>query len=431
NPNVTVDASNCIAGCPDPSFGPSAVLDLASRTTVLAQGVVTLPPSGANIQAIALQNFAGEQQIVGLIWPWTLVGYRFTSGGAELNPEFGSAGFVTKAIKFGAAYHLVAQPDNRLLVAGSLSSTRQGNTTLTVVRYTPDGRTDASFGQNGAVSLPTFSGASAVCLQPDGTILIAVSGVLTGRVIRLTASGVLDTSFGIGGLAAVTGTSGLSSLTLQPVTNADGNLENKIVASGWSDASVNGTFRTKGSLVRLNADGTRDWTFAGGSGAAEMDVADAHGVSFKRVALASASRIVVAGTIAYRLSNNSLDQHVLVARYDSGGLPDPDFGTFTRTTPAMVTDDAAVDADGRILVVGHPGAGRGLLAWRLLDTGGADPTFGENGLMANITMYPGLSEGSHVAVVDGGSKFLVGGGAIVQQGKRTLTEVAALGRFLQ
>lgn len=438
-------------GCPDPSFGPSQVLDVATGTLVTAPGIVTIPAFGGAIGAIAVQNIDGDERIVALntsTGAWRLARYRATAGGVTLDSTFGVSGVVTKTIKgteFTAGNGIFVQTDNKLVVVGSAKkSTRFADSVLTVVRYTSDGQEDPDFGNGGAVTLTGYSGARA-CLQPDGKILLAAAkisgGLVVGNVVmRLAAQGSPDETFGADGVAALPDMMP-NALAVQRVTNIQGDWEDKIVVSGTVVTSGDQEpFHFKASLVRLNADGSRDWTFAG-SGAAEIDAADAEGVSFRRVSVDAEGRVVVAGDISYRLPaeefDYTLDPHVLVARYDADGFPDPAFGTggmFTQALPAMSTQDLAIDSGNRILVSGWPSptypSTRGLVAWRLTDMGVPDPAFGSEGMMRTGTMWAGLSEGSHVAFVAGGSTFLVGGSAYVKQSKRVVTEVGALGRFL-
>lgn len=439
------------AGYPDPTFGPSPIWDSIPGAPVTAPGIVTTPSFGKEIGAVAVQNIGGKERIVAVSTSrgaWKLARYRFTDDdrGIEADPTFGSSGVVTKTIKglTLTAKHVLVQPDQKLLVVGSYSNQKQWG--VLVVRYLLDGEYDTTFGEGGTLTVASYGSPTAPCLQPDGKILLSVySDQIGWAVVRLEGepgpnegeqAGRLDESFGASGIAWIApGNAGfIHAVAIQTVESVEGTSEDMVVVSLTLYTNPDPeSFHQRASLLRLTANGTRDWTFAG-SGAAEMDEAGAEGISFLRVAVDSLGRIVVGGSIDYRL-DSSLVQHVLVARYVADGTLDPDFannGVFTDASAAMSTQDFAVDPLNRILVSGWPWphSRRGLGVWRLEESGAPDPAFGTGGLMRLGTMWAGLSEGSHVAFVAGGSKFLVGGSAYVPQSRKIVTPVAAVGRFV-
>jgi uncharacterized delta-60 repeat protein len=106
--------------------------------------------------------------------------------------------------KFGMA----VQPDGKIVVAGGAGiaiGKGRGKEPGAVVRYTPDGKLDRSFGRNGVAlvrSHSDFTGPiqpfTAVALQPNGRILLTSP---IGELSRLLPNGELDHSFGVGGIA--------------------------------------------------------------------------------------------------------------------------------------------------------------------------------------------------------------------------------------
>jgi hypothetical protein len=197
--------------------------------------------------------------------------------------------------------------------------------------------------------------------------------------------------------------------------------------------------------VRLNANGLRDWTFAGGLGAIETPFPGAEGTSFNDVAIDAGGGIVTAGDAVYRTADTELIYQSLAARFASDGSRDLGFadgGVFASGSPGASIQNVAIGPDNKILLVGHQMPTfwntRGLVLWRLQDNGVPDPSFGTGGLTATIvtqdpmsSMWPGFGEGTHVAFVGDGSTFLVGGSAYTPQGrKRLFVEVGALGRFI-
>jgi len=133
----------------------------------------------------------------------------------SLHRAFGSAGVARVAIAGGPfdAEQVLVQPDGRLLVAvTSRAIARYENPRLSVVRLTPGGAVDTSFGRRGiaATGVQRSCGGcdtnAPIGLAPDGTVVVAGhTGADTDRspqravVVRLTRAGALDSSFGVHG----------------------------------------------------------------------------------------------------------------------------------------------------------------------------------------------------------------------------------------
>ena len=114
------------------------------------------------------------------------------------------------------ALAIAPQADGRLLLAGFVQLTDTGNYDYGVVRLTPNGSLDPSFGENGQQLIPidlTGDGADdayGIAIDPDTNAIIVAGtagtddeGGSDAAVIRLTAAGVLDTLFATGGLATI------------------------------------------------------------------------------------------------------------------------------------------------------------------------------------------------------------------------------------
>ena len=126
-------------------------------------------------------------------------------------------------------------------------------------RFTPDGKLDTRFGDQGILYLDTalgFRDDSGVTVQADGKIIVAGHNVQNGvsSVLRLNADGSFDTSFGEKGIVTIENSSP-DAVTVQ----ADG----KIVIAGLYNLDFN--------VTRLNADGSLDTTFGSQDGKVHID----------------------------------------------------------------------------------------------------------------------------------------------------------------
>jgi len=110
----------------------------------------------------------------------------------SLDRRFGDAGrVVTDLGRHDFPIALVLQPDGKLVLLGATTGAR-----TTLVRYSPDGQLDASFGINGVV-VTEARAAGALILQPDGKLVLGAR-----PLARFNVDGTLDTSFGVGGFAS-------------------------------------------------------------------------------------------------------------------------------------------------------------------------------------------------------------------------------------
>jgi uncharacterized delta-60 repeat protein len=144
---------------------------------------------------------------------------------------------------------LAVTPDDQILAAGFVNGERRGE--MLLARFRPDGTLDPDFGQHGlTVTAPAGSRSerlSGIVLQPDGKIVVG-GQVATGpsgdfAVLRYSPQGALDPSFGEGGLVSVDFAGRedqVRALSLQP--------DGKIVGVGSSETDF--------GLVRLHGGGS-------------------------------------------------------------------------------------------------------------------------------------------------------------------------------
>ncbi len=225
---------------------------------------------------------------------------------------------------------VVAQPDGKLLVFGSITaSTYNGVARSSLIRLDADGALDFAF--NPILN----SSVAAVALQPDGRIVIGgaftvVNGVSQIRLARLNADGSLDTGFN-----ALNGPSSApTSLLLQP--------DGKVVVGG-SFTTFNGL--TKNRLARVNSNGALDMSFDAGTGPAS---------TVSGMILQENGRIVLFGPFN---SGFGLPARATMARVLPNGSVDPTFALYgsvggSSVIPGSTVSAALIMDDGSMLVAG-------------------------------------------------------------------------------
>lgn len=152
-------------------------------------------------------------------------------------------------------YALETQPDGKIIVGGAFSS-YQDTPCPMIVRLNPDGSLDNSFNPSpGTVMNATVYTLS---LQPDGKIIAggdfrSYSGTVPTNIVRLHPDGSVDKAFTPGSTFQ---NGPIRSLLIQP--------DGKILAGGHFYYYYTSTAR--GSIARLNTDGSLDAGFAPGTG---------------------------------------------------------------------------------------------------------------------------------------------------------------------
>ena len=272
---------------------------------------------------------------------------RYTAAGKP-DPTFGDHGLVTTDFggSYDWAYALALQPDGRIVVGGV--SDHSGSRDFALARYHTDGSHDRSVGQDGRVVLPvrpvTTDIIHGLALQPDGKIVAAgvtfedtVSLGPNGdfMIVRYTPDGGPDPTFGAGGIVT-TNFEGESydepyAVALQP--------DGCIVLGGVSNTG-GGIGRIFGAdnlaLARYLPNGLLDRGFGNGG----KVVVDAGSMveSIRALALDPQGRIVAAGR-----TNGEHRGDLLVARFRSDGSRDPAFGT---TRPGLTITDLGTAEEG-------------------------------------------------------------------------------------
>ena len=189
-------------GTPDPGFGRGGMVDSTGvRLAGRARDVLALPDGRIALAAAVERGRAARA---------TFLAARLTPTGA-FDPTFDGDGVArvattTRRVRGGGAAGLALDRRGRLILAGTARG-GGGRDDATVVRLTPEGLPDASFGRAGVRRLSDPHGRSLriVALRRDARGRLVLGGSAAGlgaAVLRLHGGGRRDRSFGAGGLSA-------------------------------------------------------------------------------------------------------------------------------------------------------------------------------------------------------------------------------------
>jgi uncharacterized delta-60 repeat protein len=287
--------------------------------------------SGAafSIQDLAIQS-DGKILLVG-----NFTTFNGTTAGriVRLNPDGTRDTAFTTNTGTGAnndVYTVAVQPDGKIVLSGNFTAFN-GTSINRIVRLNADGTADASFNANLGSGL-TFL-APVITVQEDGKILLGGSfstfnGTVVNGLVRLNADGTRDTAFTTN--VGTGQTSNIRSITTQP----DG--KNILVGdfTTFNGATVN-------SLVRLNADGTRDTAFTTNAGTG----ADPNTTIWDAVVQPD-GKIVLGGSF----TTFNLKGHTRIVSLNSDGSVNSDFLPILGLT--SFPNSIKIQPDGKIIIVG-------------------------------------------------------------------------------
>jgi uncharacterized delta-60 repeat protein len=302
---------------------------------------------------------------------------------------------------------------------------------LAAVRYNPNGTPDATFGDGGKVRLHIppgrFRSAGAVV---DAGNRVLVAGTTAGpagdiiTVVRLTPNGSLDATFGDGGVVRTdlsTGTEQSRDIVLDRF--------GRLVVAAQACCQGERSFIV---LLRYLPDGTLDSTFSD-DGIVFSTFTDDQFHDPAAVAVDPFGRIVVAGKLLF-----GGNEQVGIARFTNAGHLDPTFHGDGRLATDLFNGATAVtvDALGRITVAGPwftPTRGLAYMVYmllRLLPSGAADSSFGNGGV--TFTDMPGAQQDVPRAVAIHGAGLVAAGSSfwvdVGEEGIRTWT-LQSLARY--
>lgn len=325
----------------------------------------------------------------------------------------------------------------KILATGfrSEGKTADSDTELTLARFYMDGGLDTTFGDAGLSAINVSPGGRAleaargVVVQADGKIVVAgeidhevfLPGVDAGVIandkdialVRFLPNGQLDMSFGMGGIVrenvgdAVVTERTTDAGVVQQLTGADSlwslarTADDKLVlhlsslAQGTTDAGPRRD--TDYTLVRLNADGTRDTTF-NGTGVLHTDFGQVSASARTAVVLPDRKIIGTGYTMSSVLTNGMGNaQQPVLYKVNENGTPDVTFAADDRTaTPGVWHDYARADRKNaeaytagqqgsKLVTIGYgptggTGTGTDWVLLRFTGEGALDTTFGVGGV---------------------------------------------------
>ncbi len=360
------------AGELDPTFTLDGRVITSVGNSIDQANAVAVQPDGRIVAGGG--TLSAECGVSGCDTHWALL--RYQSNGF-LDPNFGGGdGIVTTDMGSGSIYDIAIQGDGKIVAVGDGFEGVEND--FVVARYLANGTPDSNFGSGGIVrtDFGLHDAASAVAINPDGTIVVAGSQGLaapafnsTFALARYLTTGLPDTTFDGDGKAVTiigTETSFANDVALQG---------GKPVAVGASrDAGGDMIFTT----VRYTTGGLPDTTF------------DGDGIALKgfgtgpdtatSVLIDPAGKIVVAGSAVI-----GTEFDFAAVRYLSTGPPDTTFDIDGFRTVDITGDDVAQglvrQADGALVLGGVTGSGEStdFALVRLTSAGALDPSWGGNG----------------------------------------------------
>jgi uncharacterized delta-60 repeat protein len=349
---VTITGANASSTLQVLRYTPAGALD----TTFGSKGIAILPSSftgSATGSAMAVDS-SNRIVIAGVNSAGDVVAARLTANGA-LDTTFGSSGISTTSQSCcDAAPALVIEPasvgadaSDIVFCGGLFPAGRTAPSTTVLVRWTPSGELDPTFGTGGIVHVTGPGGCIAEAVLSTGEILVA-----NGTTAQFEANGTEESSVTGGTPAASAAAQFQGTTVFQP--NGD-----FVVAEPLFVGEESRGHNSSTEVLRFTEEGAADSTFAnpdfhfagsGGYGIESLPTA---------IALASNGDIVVLGEqITYAQSGET--QVNGLARVTSSGDLDSTFGSGgleTNTVPSTGEGFslAAIDSQNRIIAVGVAG----------------------------------------------------------------------------
>jgi uncharacterized delta-60 repeat protein len=322
----------------------------------------------------------------------------YTSVQEWYDTTFGSdhTGIVTTTVGINTAIHdILLQADEKIVAAGQVGSS------MLLLRYTTDGILDISFNGTGFVaeSLGSRAYATSLALQTTNIIVAGsarIGGTNPVTLARYTDAGILDATFGVDGIVTQT-------------VGTNGDVAHSVVVDSTSNIIVGGTAvsngKAEGFLARFDENGTLDILF-GNDGIAR--ISSGHHTLINRIMLDANEHIVGVGNTTVPGGSD-----FLLFRCTPDGALDPNFGVDGIVTVHIGDFNECMalvlDAMGNSIIAGHArtnaSSQRNLVVARYDSNGVIDTNFGNDGLVT-IPVERGTL---HDVALDAGGKIVVTG----------------------
>ncbi len=389
---------------------PGLTFERANAVAIQADGRIVAAGLGNSAFALARYNTNGSLD---------------SGTGSDATPAdmFGTGGMVTTAFggSFEEARALAIQADGRIIAAGQTALSVASEDNFALARYNTDGSLDNSFDTDGKVitDFGLVDSANAVVIQTDGRIVAAGSAgtIASGSffaLARYNTNGSLDNAFDTDGKVTTDFSGGRFSLgALGVALQTDG----RIVAAG--DANISG--QRDFGVARYNTDGSLD-TANFGTGGKVMTDFPLNEDAVTALLVQSDAKLVAVGRAQLQVRiNGTQDPNFQLARYNSNGSLDTSFGTggLVITDFGIHGDDfanaAALQTDGRIVVVGQVGANFSQIpsadtffgVARYNTNGSLDTSFGTGGLVT--TDFGTTHDSAQAVAIQADGRIVVAG----------------------
>ncbi len=348
----------------------------------------------------------------------------------DLDLTFGSGGTVLSQLIGNSSEYItkvVIQNDGKIIAIGNgREDYPSDNFYNFIMRYNSDGTLDNSFSSDGIIqsepSLISITLNDAI-IDVNGKILVLGNGGSgSWKLFRYNNDGSLDTSFDNDGILEIFPPSSVvvsGGTPLSLALNANGKI---VIAGNVLNLNDNGNQDT--IILQLNTDGSFDNTFGTG-GFSTMDFSGSYDYA-NDVAIQADGKIVVVGQGA--------TGKVQIVRYNSNGTLDASFGANGKLAVenGIFANGAnvAIQADGKIVIGGQGSIGDysklGII--RLNIDGTLDSTFdGDGKVTISLGAQYDYVENSHTMALQADGKILLAGRSDLDYSKMYIVRLLSNG----
>ena len=221
----------------DSSFGVNGIVRLAEGFEYPTPNDIALMPDGRIVVGV-------KARISSLNPPWGT--YAFTAirllSDGSLDTSFNHKGMAYTNKNLGGLLYCKAmclQPDGKILLAGHGDS-------LAVIRFDVTGTLDYSFGKIGIAKID-YGDTHTLELQQDGKILLGGKNDTNAIIYRLLSNGNIDNDFGMNGVISTSLLTAFSDIVIQP--------DYKLLSCGYNVINPQGSFNySKPFIARFMPD---------------------------------------------------------------------------------------------------------------------------------------------------------------------------------